>query len=773
MLDPLSSPDLEATSNPNLVFIDPQLNNYTDFVSGVEPAEAVILDRENDMAQIASSISEYQTISCDREENHQMETVKSNIDIIGEHSEELPQRSHHLDRDADFLLMGCQIGTDAEFVESSIASNKADVAAENLIGYKDLNGDWQQEIDFGEIESKLGIDSETLWYDRSDLELSLHDRAISDTEVSSLADSEQPSDSNKLVAQLKLDEIAGNLAEDSQDTTRGILHNGAFFEPVGGDLGNGVRFDGDDDLVTLASSTEINFDVHSQRTISVWFNADDIDRDTPQVIYEEGGGGRGLNIYLDRGQLYVGGWNRIESKWKETFLNSDRISSDNWHHVALVLDAPQTDTVQPDVLFAYLDGEEFGRGSGSQLWQHGAIGLGGVNSSTRFHRNNVDSKDINGFAGNIASLEIYNQALNSETINNLSDLKTPQKFTADHEYFNYDGRIDWQNPQAPALGYPGTSIELKFIGTKLQIELSEDSFGRENYIDVYLDDNPEPTKIKLRREGGQPVTYDIAEGLEDKVHNAVIYKRNDYSTGEFKFHSVTIDGQLLPANPDSQRTIEVYGDSISAGIAVEYPIPGVPDPDIQDKSGLANAYYSYGSILARKYDAEVSLVAQAGISLVDGFSRNRFWQDIGGQTIYDKVKPLEDADLWNFNNYSPDLVIIAYGQNDAASVGDSLSKEEWKEHYKQMIANLRDKHPDSYFIGMFPAMNHNRQWDSYITEAIAEYRLEYHDERVFSLIHEQVTPGHPRISEQETMADTLQEFIDGTLTDNGFSWDID
>ena len=610
-------------------------------------------------------------------------------------------------------------------------------------------------------------------------EARIYNRALTATEITSLANLETDFESNRLVAQLNLDETEGNLASDSQANTSGTLLNGAFFEPVGEDLGNGVRFDGHDDVINLDSSYEINFDVHNQRTISVWFNADDVDRDTPQVIYEEGAGGLGLNIYLDGGQLYVGGWNNVETDWSGTFLNTNLVSSNTWHHVALVLDAAPTDAVQPDVLLAYLDGEEVGRGAGSQLGGHGAIGLGGVNSYTRFHRNDINANNVNGFAGNIASLEIYNQALDTEAIDELASLQTPdthvtspQQFAADHEYFNYDGRIDWQNPQAPALGYAGTSIELKFTGTKLQIELSEDNFGRENYIDVYLDDRPEPIKIQLRKDDGRSVVYDVAEGMENKVHNAVIYKRTDYSTGEFKFHGVTIDGELLPANPDSQRTIEVYGDSITSGIAVEYPIPGVPDPNIQDKTGLANAYYSYGSILAREYDAEVSLVSQAGLSLVDGYSRNRFWQDMGGETTYDKVKPLEDADLWNFNNYSPDLVIIAYGQNDAASVGDNMTKAEWKERYKQMIANLREKHADSYFVGMFPNMNHNRQWDSYITEAIAEYRVEYNDDRVFSLIHEQVTPGHPRISEQQTMADTLKELIDGTLTDNGFHWDI-
>ena len=622
-------------------------------------------------------------------------------------------------------------------------------------------------------------------------EARIYNRALEAAEISLLADFNAVDfqESELPVAQLKLDEVSGNRAEDSQGNNSGTLRNGAFFATAGADLGGGVSFDGDNDFVAIANATEINLGIHAKRTISVWFNAEDINTRNPQVIYEEGATVRGLNIYLDRGQLYVGGWNQIESNWSGTFLNSNDLNSNTWHHVALVLDAqPGSTAIQSEVLFAYLDGVEIGRGSGSQIWGHsGGIGLGGVHGSTRFHSGNLNGTGVAGFKGNVASLEIYNKALDLEKIATLANLNTPntpeivtvppvsspQKFTANNEYFNYDGRIDWQDPQAPALGYGGTSVEFKFTGTKLQIELSEDSWGSENYVDVYLDNNPEPITIKLRRENGQPIIYDIAEGLENKVHNAVIYKRNDYSTGEFNFHGIITDGQLLPPNPDSQRTIEVYGDSISSGVAVEHPVTGVQDPS-GSTSSISNAYYSYGSILARDYDAEVSLVAQGGVPLVNGFGYwNTFWNNgTGGEAIYDKVKPLHNAPVWNFSNYAPDLVIIAYGQNDSSTIGSNLSKQEWKQRYKQMIANLREKHPNSYFIGMFPAMFHNRQWDSYITEAIAEYRTEYNDDRVFSLIHEQVTPGHPRISEQETMADTLSEFIDGTLTNNGFNWDV-
>ncbi len=343
---------------------------------------------------------------------------------------------------------------------------------------------------------------------------------------------------------------------------------------------------------------------------------------------------------------------------------------------------------------------------------------------------------------------------------------------ADNNLFHYSGRVDWQEPQAPAFSYPGTSVEFKFTGTSLKVKLTEDNRGGENYVDVYLDDNPEPTTIYLQA-SEQPVIYDVAQGLEDTVHKALLVKRNDYETGEFQFHGVVLDdaGSLVPLDFESDRKIEVYGDSIAAGKAVEYELTGTQDPP-GDNYNLSNAYYSFGSILARDYNAEISLVAQAGASLVDGYG---YWNEkTGAEAFYDRSKPLDNAPLWNFNNYQPDLVVIALGQNDYStiSLNEDLTSQQWQDRYKQFLANLRDKYPNSYFVGMFPNMYHDRQWDNLLTKAVAEYSTEANDNRVFALITEQVTLGHPRLSEQQAMADALKGLIERTLTDNGFHWDV-
>ena len=233
-----------------------------------------------------------------------------------------------------------------------------------------------------------------------------------------------------LVMHLQFDESAGTVATDTSPhgiENDGSLTNGASFAADDGPLGGAVVLDGADDYVSVDNSSDLNLDAHARRTIGIWFNIDDTAVSSQkQVVYEEGGRIRGLNIYVHDGLLHVGGWNYSQSEWSGTYLATNAVEAGTWHHVVLVLDAEEdSETLQPSAFTAYLDGVEYDRGSGSQVWEHvGGIGIGAVNGRTQFHDGSSDQSDRHAFAGKIADVRVYNRVLAASEIAVLASDRT-------------------------------------------------------------------------------------------------------------------------------------------------------------------------------------------------------------------------------------------------------------------------------------------------------------------------------------------------------------
>ncbi len=221
------------------------------------------------------------------------------------------------------------------------------------------------------------------------------------------------------IAQFSFDEGRGALTDSSslgnrhEATLKGKATRGE------GIKGDGIAFP-EAGVVEVKNSTNINLKNHDERTVSIWFKADEISEESGrQLIYEEGGGARGLNIYLDEDRLFVGGWNqpKNEGNWPGTWLKTDNVSEDTWHHVSLVLDGKGK--LSPNAFRGYLDGEQFGVGSGSELWKHtDGIGVGGVVGSTLFHDGKTRSS---GLIGMVDELGVFNKALSADQIGTLAD----------------------------------------------------------------------------------------------------------------------------------------------------------------------------------------------------------------------------------------------------------------------------------------------------------------------------------------------------------------
>ncbi|MGK7888388.1 MAG: LamG-like jellyroll fold domain-containing protein, partial [Leptolyngbyaceae cyanobacterium] len=174
-------------------------------------------------------------------------------------------------------------------------------------------------------------------------------------------------------------------------------------------------FDGINDGVHLPNHAAINTSAHAQRTIALWFNADDLDG--TQILYEEGGGTNGMNVYLDGDQLKMGAWAGGDRKW----LAYDEVSVNTTYQVTLVFDN--------GTLTGYVNGQQIGQvNTGfTVLPVHGnAAAIGKSQGGTRLSDTVLVAGNTSYFNGTIDDVELYNAAIPADRISHFYTLQTRQ-----------------------------------------------------------------------------------------------------------------------------------------------------------------------------------------------------------------------------------------------------------------------------------------------------------------------------------------------------------
>ncbi|MBW4648779.1 MAG: DUF4347 domain-containing protein [Kastovskya adunca ATA6-11-RM4] len=155
--------------NKEIVFIDSRVEDYQSLVAGVKPGtEVVILDSMRDgVAQITEALAGRTGISSVHVVSHgtsgslQLGSTQLNAGNLPAYSNQLQQWASALTPDADILLYGCNVASSehgAAFVQKLSQLTAADVAASNnLTGSVIFGGDWDLEVNTGEIEAKLAF----------------------------------------------------------------------------------------------------------------------------------------------------------------------------------------------------------------------------------------------------------------------------------------------------------------------------------------------------------------------------------------------------------------------------------------------------------------------------------------------------------------------------------------------------------------------------------------------------------------------------------------
>ncbi len=335
------------------------------------------------------------------------------------------------------------------------------------------------------------------------------------------------------------------------------------------------------------------------------------------------------------------------------------------------------------------------------------------------------------------------------------------KIKPNHGQIRYSGRIHWVEGN-PVWIHPSTSMYFKFTGDYLSITVHNRRGEWDTYLGCIVDG--EQRCISLPNCGEN--TFEIP--LEKKIeHEILLFKRQD-TCHEVRILEIILaeNGTILDLSDWTERRIEVYGDSVSAGEVVE-ALDYVGKEDLEHNGEFSNSWYSFGWITARKLGAEIHNISQGGIALLDKTGYFLEPDSIGMETAWDKINynPSYGSVIpWDFSKYIPQVVIVAIGQNDSHPEDymkedyNSVKSENWRKNYKKFLRNLRGVYPDAFMICCTTILNHDISWDKSIDQVVNEMQ----DERIKHFLFQRNgrgTPGHPRIPESEEMAAELTEYI--------------
>lgn len=330
----------------------------------------------------------------------------------------------------------------------------------------------------------------------------------------------------------------------------------------------------------------------------------------------------------------------------------------------------------------------------------------------------------------------------------------------------YTGRIDRADAENPFFIYVCSSVALRVTGRTFRVALTNLHSYFDNRLGVII--NGEQSAVLLKK--GEQV-IDLSDKLAEGVNDVLLFKRQDCCHA-YRMHGIVVDAeaQLLPLPPRPARRMEVYGDSVSAGEVSEAEFAcGQSDPE--GHNGLySNGWLSYSWQAARLLGAELHDIATGGMALLDGTGYFYGPDYIGMLSSWDKINyypPFGDKTAWDFTQYTPHVVVVAIGQNDANPVNvmaddyDGEAADHWRAEYARFIGMIRDKYPKAHIVLTTTILGHHENWDKAIDSVCQELRRT--DDCVHHFLYTNNgcgTPGHIRGSEAAVMAQELAAFVE-------------
>lgn len=325
------------------------------------------------------------------------------------------------------------------------------------------------------------------------------------------------------------------------------------------------------------------------------------------------------------------------------------------------------------------------------------------------------------------------------------------------------------NADGMQLAWPGTMATVRFRGTGLRWEFTENVIEAPANYDVVIDGKVQTTYLRTNA-GDQ--TADIAKGLSAGEHEVSVVRRTEgrFSTTVSRAFVPLGDNAALlaPPTPFPHKVLFV-GDSITAGFGILGTTTECDGAPL-----LENARLAWGSVFARRVGAEAHLVAWSGKGMMQNLDRQ---DPLLMPEIETRALPLEPA-VWDTSRFTPDLVVINLGTNDVGTPQKDPGRS-YADTYLNYVRTMRSRYPAAAIAAVLGPLTANEnglldKMRGYIKDDVVESLRAGGDKRVYFVELNVQTPlngygcqFHPSRARAKIMAHTLGRFAEQAL---GWTW---
>ena len=229
------------------------------------------------------------------------------------------------------------------------------------------------------------------------------------------------------------------------------------------------------------------------------------------------------------------------------------------------------------------------------------------------------------------------------------------------------------------------------------------------------------------------------------------------------FYGLILDegAQLLERPTLPERRMEFIGNSITCGLGIEGN-----GSEKKSSYALQNVYYTYAARTARALNAQWMTVARSGL----GIYRNTLGNPKGDKGVMPDMYPYtffnKQTELWDFNQWQPDVVCIGLGTNDTTN--PSYDTSLLASAFKRFIKTVRGHYPHAKIVLLTGTMIRGQRLAN-LQKAQQEAVDDAHANGDMEVYRFDFTPAdgslgygsfkHPSLRQNEQMANELTPFI--------------